>query len=124
MKSHYPILFLAAVATGLGFGTAAHADPDIVVVRPAPRVYVAPAPRVYVAPAPRVIVKPAPYVVRPSARYCGVYGCSGTVTTTGPHGNSVVRSGSASCANGTCTRSTTVTGPAGRSGSVKRSISR
>jgi hypothetical protein len=61
--------------------------------------------------APGVVVVPAPRVVRPAPYYCGVYGCSGTATVTGPYGNTATGSGSASCANGTCTRTGTVTGP-------------
>ena len=115
MKTTIAIIATALVAIGTFAGSAAQADPHVVVVRPAPYV---------MAPPPRVVVVPAPSVVRPAAPYCRIYGCSGSVTTTGPYGNTVTRSGSASCADGTCTRSRTVTGPQGETATFNRSISR
>lgn len=79
---------------------------------------------VVVVPAPHVVVTPAPRVVRPTAPYCATNGCSGSVTTTGPQGNTVTRSGSASCTDGTCTRSRSVTGPQGETATFNRLISR
>lgn len=76
-----------------------------------------------VVPAPKVVT-PAPRGVRPATPYCATYGCSGAVTTTGPQGNTVTRSGSASCADGTCMRSGSVTGPNGETATFDRSISR
>ncbi|MEO1700557.1 MAG: hypothetical protein AAFR71_00775 [Pseudomonadota bacterium] len=103
----------AAVMSGLTLGTAATAHPG----GPGHR-------HVAVVPAPHLFVRPAPGVVRPAFAYCATYGCSGAVTTTGPHGNTVTRSGNASCTDGTCTRSSTVTGPNGRTATFDRSISR
>jgi len=115
MKTSIAIIATALVAVGTLAGSAAQADPHVIVVRPAPYV---------VAPPPRAVVVPAPRVVRPAAPYCGIYGCSGSVTTTGPYGNTVTRSGDASCADGTCTRSRSVTGPQGETATFNRSISR
>jgi hypothetical protein len=115
MKTSTSIMAAVLFSIGTFSGTVAQADPHVVVVRPAPYV---------VAPAPRAVVVPAPRVVRPAAPYCGIYGCSGSVTTTGPYGNTVTRSGDASCADGTCTRSRSVTGPQGETATFNRSISR
>jgi hypothetical protein len=106
-------LVVTVLASGLTLSTAATAHPG------------APGHRhVVVVPAPHVVVIPAPRAVRPAAPYCAVYGCSGSVTTTGPRGNTLTRSGSASCADGTCTRSRSVTGPQGETATFNRSISR
>ena len=106
-------LIFTTLIGGLALATAATADPG------------APGHRhVIVVPSPHVVVTPAPRVVRPAAPYCATYGCSGTVTTTGPQGNSFTRSRNASCADGTCTGSRSVTGPQGETATVNRSISR
>ena len=103
----------ATLMGGLTLSTAATAHPG------------APGHRhVVVVPAPHAVVTPAPRVVRPTAPYCAANGCSGSVTTTGPQGNTVTRSGSSSCANGACTRSGSVTGPQGETATFNRSISR
>lgn len=73
---------------------------------------------------PHVVVTPVPRVRRPARAHCATYGCSGTVTRTGPYGNTVTRSGGASCADGNCTRSGSVTGPRGGTATFDRSISR
>ena len=106
-------LVAATVICGLTLSTAATAHPG------------APGHRHVVAvPAPHVVVTPAPRAVRPAAPYCATYGCSGSVATTGPQGNTVTRSGSASCSGGACTRSGSVTGPQGETATFNRSISR
>ncbi|MEL6225511.1 MAG: hypothetical protein AAFR01_00645 [Pseudomonadota bacterium] len=106
-------LVIATLMGGLTLGTAATAHSG------------APGHRhVVVVPAPHVVVTPAPRAARPAAPYCATYGCSGSVTTTGPQGNSVTRSGSASCADGTCTHSRSVTGPQGETATFNRLISR
>ncbi|MEL6799212.1 MAG: hypothetical protein AAFV87_12450 [Pseudomonadota bacterium] len=115
MKTSTSIIAAGLFSIGTFSGTVAQADPHVVIVRPAPYVVAAP---------PRVVVAPAPRVVRPAAPYCGVYGCSGSVTTTGPYGNTVTRSGDASCADGTCRRSGSVTGLQGETTTINRSISR
>ena len=102
MKTPAAIIAFGLFASGTFVATAAQADPQVIVVRPAP--YVA-------APPPSVVVLPAPRLVRPVAPYCGIHGCSGSVTATGPYGNTVTRSGSAYCEDGVCTRSATITGP-------------
>jgi len=106
-------LVVAAFASGMALSTAATAHP----AAPGHR-------HVVVVPAPHVVFTPAPRVARPAAPHCAAYGCSGSVTTTGPQGNTVTRSGSASCADGTCTRSRSVTGPQGETATLNRSISR
>ena len=106
-------LIVATLMGGLTLGTAATAHP----LFPGHR-------HVVVVPVPHVVVTPAPRVVRPATPYCATYGCSGSVTTTGPQGNTVTRSGNASCADGTCTRSLSVTGPNGETATFGRSISR
>ena len=106
-------LVVAALASSLALSTAATAGPGV----PGHR-------HVVVVQAPYVVVTPAPRVVRPAARYCAIYGCSGSVTTTGPQGNTVTRSGNASCADGACTRARSVTGPQGETVTVNRSTSR
>ncbi|MEL6101248.1 MAG: hypothetical protein AAFR68_08010 [Pseudomonadota bacterium] len=115
MKTSTSIIAAGLFSIGTFSGTVAQADPHVVIVRPAPYVVAAP---------PRVVVAPAPRVVRPAAPYCGVYGCSGSVTITGPYGNTVTRSGDASCADGTCRRSGSVTGLQGETTTINRSISR
>ena len=107
-----PLVF-AALTGGLALSTAATAGHGVPGHRHAVVVRV-----------PHGAVTPAPRVVRPAAPYCATYGCSGSVTATGPQGNTVTRSGSASCVNGTCTRSRTVTGPQGETATFDRSISR
>ncbi len=107
-----PLIF-AALASGLALSTAATAHPG----GPGHR-------HAAIVPAPNVVVTPAPRLVRPATPYCATYGCSGSVTTTGPQGNTVTRSGSASCADGICLRSGSVTGPNGETATVDRSISR
>ncbi len=104
---------VATLMAGLILGTAATAHPGL----PGHR-------HVAVVPAPYVVVTPAPRVVRPATPYCALYGCSGSVTTTGPQGNTVTTSGSASCADGACKRSGSVTGPNGETATFDRSISR
>jgi hypothetical protein len=114
MKTSTSIVAAGLFSMGTFCGTVAQADPHVVIVRPAP----------HVAAPPPVVVVPAPRLVRPAAPYCGIYGCSGSVTTTGPYGNTVTRSGSASCADGACTRARTVTGPQGETATFNRLISR
>jgi hypothetical protein len=96
---------------GLALGTAANAHPG----GPGHR-------HVAVAPVPHVA--PAPRIVRPGTASCATYGCAGSVTATGPQGNTYSRSGSASCGDGTCTRSRSVTGPNGDTATFNRSLSR
>lgn len=115
MKNSTSIIATGLFSIATFSGTVAQADPHVVIVRPAPYVVAAP---------PRVAVAPAPRVVRPAAPCCGVYGCSGSVTTTGPYGNTVALSESASCADGTCTRSRSLTGPQGETATLTRSLSR
>lgn len=115
MKTSIASIATVLFSIGTFSGTVAQADPHVVIVRPAPYV---------VAPPPPVVVLLAPRIVRPAARYCGIFGCSGSVTTTGPYGNTVTRSGDAYCADGTCTRSRSVTGPQGETATINRSISR
>ncbi|MEL7115976.1 MAG: hypothetical protein AAGP08_10355 [Pseudomonadota bacterium] len=104
-------LAIAMLMGGLALGTAANAHPG----GPGHR-------HVAVVPVPHVA--PAPRIVRPGAAYCATYGCAGSVTTTGPQGNSITRSGNAACADGTCTRSRSITGPYGETATFKRSLSR
>lgn len=72
------------------------------------------------AAAPRVVVTPVPRI----APRCIGHECSATVTASGPHGNTVSRSGAAYCADGACTRSRSVTGPGGETRNRSISISR
>lgn len=114
MKTSASIIATVLFSIGTLSGTVAQADPHVVIVRPAP----------HVAAPPPVVVVPAPRLVRPAAPFCGIYGCSGSVTTTGPYGNTLTRSGSAFCADGVCTRSGSITGPQGETATINRSISR
>lgn len=106
-------LIVTTFMGGLTLGTAATAYPGF----PGHR-------HVAIVPAPHFIITPAPPVVRPAVPYCATYGCSGSVTSTGPQGNTVTRSGNASCADGTCSRSGSLTGPNGETATFDRSISR
>ena len=106
-------LTIATLIGGLALSTAAVARPGL----PGHR-------HVAVVPAPHVVVTPAPRFLQPAAPYCATYGCSGTVTGTGPQGNTVTRSGSAFCTDDSCTRSGTLTGPLGDTLTFDRSISR
>jgi hypothetical protein len=105
------ILSIAMLMGGLALSTPAHAHPGAQGHR-----------HVAVVPVPHVT--PVPRVVRPGAAYCATYDCAGSVTTTGPQGNTVTRSGSASCSDGTCTRSRSVTGPNDETATFNRSFSR
>lgn len=107
-----PPIVIAFLLFGLAVGSAATAHPS------------ASGHRYVIVSAPKVVVTPAPLITRPAAPYCATNGCSGSVATTGPQGNTVTRSGSASCADGACTRSDSVTGPNGETASFERSISR
>ncbi|MEL7106194.1 MAG: hypothetical protein AAGM21_09760 [Pseudomonadota bacterium] len=106
-------LIVATFMGGLTMGTAATAHPG----GPGHRHFA-------VAPTPHTLVTPAPRAVRPASPYCATYGCSGSVTKTGPQENTVTGSGSASCTDGTCTRLGSVTGPNGETATFDRSISR
>lgn len=120
MQIHQKLVSITILAIGTALGSTASADPDVVIIRPAPHVVVTPAPRI-AHPVP--IIRLAP-VGRGPATYCTHYGCSGTITTTGPYGNTVTRSGTRSCTDGICTGTRSVTGPGGETATLDRTISR
>lgn len=111
------LLFAMTLSAGAALSTAAHAHPGAPGHR---HVAVVHAPIVVVPRAPRYAIAPA----RRAAPYCATYGCSGSVTHTGPQGNTVTRSGETSCADGTCTRTRSIDGPDGGGGTFTRTISR
>ncbi|MEO1536251.1 MAG: hypothetical protein AAFR73_00845 [Pseudomonadota bacterium] len=107
-----PTLIIAAAICGITLSTTANAHPGI----PGHRHTAA-------APAPHVVGTHKHRIFRPGAR-CAVEGCEGSVTSTGPQGNTVTKSGSAYCLDGTCESSRSVTGPNGETRTLERSISR
>ena len=107
---HLP--FVASLLFGLGFSTVATAHPDGLGHR-----------HIAIVQVPNV-VSPLNRALRHAAPYCATYGCGGSVTATGPLGNTLTRSGSGVCADGTCTLSRTVTGPLGETATFDRAISR
>jgi hypothetical protein len=121
LEPYSKILTLLALSCSLAVSSTAAAHPGVAGHRHA---VVTATPHVIVAQAPRVIPA-ASRVARPAARAtCATSGCSGEVTRTGRHGNTVARSGGASCADGACSRDRTVTGPNGGTATVNREITR